>query len=105
MATVCSEHARGLGGLAVGISIALWNYIGWDNPSTVQGEVKDPSRTIRARSLSRCRLSRSATSFHCSQRSVQAIGLRGLKVAGRRSLPQRLEVPADGLQSGSPSAE
>ena len=40
-----SEHARGLGGLTVGISIALWNYIGWDNPSTVQGEVKDPSRT------------------------------------------------------------
>ncbi len=29
----------------IGISIALWNYIGWDNPSTVQGEVKDPSRT------------------------------------------------------------
>jgi len=40
-----SEHAHGLGGLAVGISIALWNYIGWDNPSTAQGEVKDPSRT------------------------------------------------------------
>ena len=35
---------RGLGGLAVGISIALWNYIGWDNASTVQGEVKDASR-------------------------------------------------------------
>jgi len=40
-----SDEARGLGGLAVGISIALWNYIGWDNPSTVQGEVKDPSRS------------------------------------------------------------
>src|SRR6266487_6714157 len=40
-----SEGTRGVGGLAVGISIALWNYIGWDNPSTVQGEVKDPSRT------------------------------------------------------------
>jgi amino acid transporter len=40
-----SENARGLGGLAVGISIALWNYIGWDNPSTVQGEVKNPSRS------------------------------------------------------------
>src|SRR4026207_1502427 len=40
-----SEHAHGLGGLAVGISIALWNYIGWDNPSTVQGEVKDASRS------------------------------------------------------------
>jgi amino acid transporter len=40
-----SEEAQGLGGLAVGISIALWNYIGWDNPSTVQGEVKDASRS------------------------------------------------------------
>lgn len=40
-----SEGSGGLGGLAVGISLALWNYIGWDNPSTVQGEVKDPSRS------------------------------------------------------------
>ncbi|HEY9226636.1 MAG TPA: APC family permease, partial [Gemmatimonadaceae bacterium] len=31
-------------GLAVGLSIALWNYIGWDNASTVQGEVKDATR-------------------------------------------------------------
>jgi amino acid transporter len=31
----------GTGGLAVGLSIALWNYIGWDNASTVQGEVRD----------------------------------------------------------------
>ena len=40
-----SETGKGIGGLAVGISIALWNYIGWDNASTVEGEVKDPSRT------------------------------------------------------------
>jgi amino acid transporter len=40
-----SEEATGIGGLAVGISIALWNYIGWDNPSTVQGEVHDASRS------------------------------------------------------------
>ena len=40
-----SEHGRGVGGLAVGISIALWNYIGWDNASTVQGEVNDASRS------------------------------------------------------------
>jgi amino acid transporter len=32
-------------GLAVGLSTALWNFIGWDNASTVQGEVVDPSRT------------------------------------------------------------
>ena len=35
----------GAGGLAVGLSIALWNYIGWDNASTAQGEVVDASRT------------------------------------------------------------
>ncbi len=40
-----SEEAHGLGGFALAISIALWNYIGWDNPSTVQGEVKDASRS------------------------------------------------------------
>jgi len=27
------------------LSIALWNYIGWDNASTVQGEVVDASRS------------------------------------------------------------
>jgi amino acid transporter len=32
-------------GLGLGISIALWNYIGWDNASTVQGEVVDASRS------------------------------------------------------------
>lgn len=36
---------KGLGALGVGISIALWNYIGWDNASTVQGEVVDASRS------------------------------------------------------------
>jgi amino acid transporter len=35
----------GLGGLGVGISIALWNYIGWDNASTVQGEVIDATKS------------------------------------------------------------
>ena len=27
-----------------GVLIALWNYMGWDNASTVAGEVKDPKR-------------------------------------------------------------
>lgn len=34
----------GMSALGVGVSIALWNYIGWDNASTVQGEVSDSSR-------------------------------------------------------------
>lgn len=32
-------------GIGVGISIALWNYIGWDNASTAQGEVRESSRS------------------------------------------------------------
>jgi amino acid transporter len=39
------QPAAGLGALGVGISIALWNYIGWDNASTVQEEVRDSSRS------------------------------------------------------------
>lgn len=39
------SHTAGAGGLGVGLSIALWNYIGWDNASTVQGEVRDSSRS------------------------------------------------------------
>ena len=31
-------------GLAVGLSTSIWNYSGWDNASTVQGEVRDASR-------------------------------------------------------------
>ena len=37
--------AQGIHGLGVGLSIALWNYIGWDNASTLQGEVNDATRT------------------------------------------------------------
>jgi amino acid transporter len=40
-----SDAGRGIDGLAVGLSIALWNFIGWDNASTVEGEVKDAGRT------------------------------------------------------------
>ena len=34
-----------LAGLGVGLSIAIWNYFGWDNASTVGGEVRDATRT------------------------------------------------------------
>lgn len=36
---------QSMGALGVGLSIALWNYSGWDNASTVQGEVVDASRS------------------------------------------------------------
>jgi amino acid transporter len=31
--------------LGAGLSLALWNWIGWDNASTVCGEIEDPGRT------------------------------------------------------------
>lgn len=39
-------------GLAIGLSIAVWNYSGWGLASTLQGEVVEPSRTYR-RALAR----------------------------------------------------
>jgi amino acid transporter len=51
-----------IAGLGVGLSIAMWNYFGWDNASTVGGEVVDGGRTYPARSPSPCRWSPSATS-------------------------------------------
>src|SRR5207245_2696256 len=37
-------QAAGLDYLA-GILVAMWNYMGWDNASTVAGEVERPQRT------------------------------------------------------------
>ncbi len=31
--------------LVVGILVAMWNYMGWDNASTIAGEVENPRRT------------------------------------------------------------
>jgi amino acid transporter len=34
------------GSLAVGLATVMWNYLGWDNLSTVSGEVENPQKTI-----------------------------------------------------------
>jgi amino acid transporter len=39
-------HAAGtsfLGALGIGVSQAIWNYSGWDNASTISGEIESPS--------------------------------------------------------------
>jgi amino acid transporter len=33
------------GGLFAGFAVAMWNYMGWDNASTIAAEVEEPSRT------------------------------------------------------------
>ena len=45
LAPFSNEAGRGMNGMAVGLSIALWNFIGWDNASTVEGEVHDAGHT------------------------------------------------------------
>ncbi len=39
------DDATPLGALGVGLSIVLWNYLGWDNASTAGEEIKDATRT------------------------------------------------------------
>jgi len=38
-------HSEGAPDLAGGLLVAMWNYMGWDNASTVAGEVERPQRT------------------------------------------------------------
>jgi amino acid transporter len=45
LAPFSNETGRGMNGMAVGLSIALWNFIGWDNASTVEGEVHNAGKT------------------------------------------------------------
>src|SRR6476660_9287910 len=42
-ATLAPPH--GHAELAAGILVALWNYMGWDNASTIAGELEEPPRT------------------------------------------------------------
>ena len=37
--------AAGEGTLLTGVLVAMWNFMGWDNASTVAGEVENPSRS------------------------------------------------------------
>jgi len=36
-----------LGGLGLGLAVMMWNYSGWDNPSTCLGETRAPERNFR----------------------------------------------------------
>src|SRR5262249_26814880 len=34
-------------GLGVGLAVVMWNYLGWDTPTTVLGEARAPDRPFR----------------------------------------------------------
>jgi len=43
--TAVADQARHATPLFAGLAVAMWNYMGWDNASTIAAEVKDPART------------------------------------------------------------
>jgi len=38
-------------GLGLGLAVVMWNYSGWDTPSTCLGETRNPERTFRSAQL------------------------------------------------------
>lgn len=45
--TSLAPEGQGLGALGLGVAVVMWNYSGWDMPSTVLGETRAPGRTFR----------------------------------------------------------
>jgi len=62
LGTVAAAPTGSHVGLLGGLLICMWNYMGWDNATTIATEVERPSAPIRARSSSPSVSSRSATS-------------------------------------------
>jgi amino acid transporter len=44
---LAAEGQTVLGGLGLGLAVMMWNYSGWDTPSTTLGETRAPERSYR----------------------------------------------------------
>ena len=90
---------------AVGLSIAVWNYMGWDNASTVQGEVVSASRTYPRALAFALPLVAAGYLITCSLRWPQLIGRHGGKGAGPTSPSRRAAHSGPSSRRGSPLPE
>ena len=45
--TPLAPTGQGLETLGLGLAVVMWNYSGWDTPSTILGEARSPERTFR----------------------------------------------------------
>ena len=45
LAHVASAPTTSHVGIVAGLLVGMWNYMGWDNASTIAGEVRQPQRT------------------------------------------------------------
>jgi len=46
-----TNEGAGMATVGVGLAVVMWNYSGWDTPSTVLGEARAPERAFRRASL------------------------------------------------------
>jgi len=46
--TPLAPAGQGLETLGLGLAVVMWNYSGWDTPSTILGETRSPERAFRA---------------------------------------------------------
>ena len=46
--TPLAPTGQGLETLGLGLAVVMWNYSGWDTPSTILGEARSPERTFRS---------------------------------------------------------
>ena len=46
--TPLAPAGQGLTSLGLGLAVVMWNYSGWDTPSTVLGEARSPERAFRS---------------------------------------------------------
>ncbi len=46
--TPLAPAGQGLETLGLGLAVLMWNYSGWDTPSTILGETRAPGRAFRA---------------------------------------------------------
>ena len=45
--TPLAPTGQGLETIGLGLAVVMWNYSGWDTPSTILGEARSPERTFR----------------------------------------------------------
>ena len=88
-----------LGALGLGISQSVWNYSGWDNASTVGGEIHASGATYPRALFRALPLVTGRTSWRSCRSSLLPTGVRGRTAPGRRS-PRRWR--GGGLRPGSP---
>ncbi len=49
--TPLTPAGQGLESLGLGLAVMMWNYSGWDTPSTILGEARSPERAFRSAML------------------------------------------------------